>query len=550
MNKLRVIPLGGLGEIGKNMMALEYGDDIIVIDAGVLFPDENMPGIDLAIPDITYLLENYSKVRAILITHGHEDHIGALPWILPELDVPVYAPRLAHGLIKVKLREHGLLNNSELNVVEPHSPFQIGGLGVEFFRVCHSIPDAMGIAIRTPIGLVVHTGDFKIDHTPVDGRVMDFAALAEFSSEGVLLLCSDSTYAEIEGYTPSEQIVGATLDRVIGEAQGRVMVATFASLISRIQQIVDAALRHDRKVAVIGRSMINNVKMSRKMGYLDAPDGTIVSLNQARTIPPDKLVVVATGAQGEPTSALVRIANQEHPEIMIEPGDTVVISASPIPGNETLVSNTIDNLYRQGATVLYSRVAMVHVHGHGSKEELKMMLSMIKPRFFVPVHGEYRHLVAHAAIAQSTGIPLSDIFVLEDGDVLELSKDAGEVVDEIKSGLVYIRGQRRLDSNSEIFDERKRLARDGVVVIVASRSQVADGVTLKPEIISKGFLNGDESATLLKRASEEAQFVLEETASIGLDWAQSRDLIKDRVSKFLYEQGRVRPTILVHLRER
>ena len=550
MDKLRVIPLGGLGEIGKNMMALEYGDDIIVIDAGVLFPDENMPGIDLAIPDITYLLENYSKVRAILITHGHEDHIGALPWILPELDVPVYAPRLAHGLIKVKLREHGLLSNAELNVVEPHSPFKIGDLGVEFFRVCHSIPDAMGIAIRTPIGLVVHTGDFKIDHTPVDGRVMDFAALAEFSSEGVLLLCSDSTYAEIEGYTPSEQIVGATLDRVIGEAQGAVMVATFASLISRIQQIVDAALRHDRKVAVIGRSMINNVKMSRKMGYLDAPDGTIVSLNQARTIPPDKLVVVATGAQGEPTSALVRIANQEHPEIMIEPGDTVVISASPIPGNETLVSNTIDNLYRQGATVLYSRVAMVHVHGHGSKEELKMMLSMIKPRFFVPIHGEYRHLVAHAAIAQSTGIPGSDIFVLEDGDVLELSKDSGEVVDTIKSGLVYIRGQRRLDSNSEIFDERKRLARDGVVVIVASRSQVADGGTLKPEIISKGFLNGDESATLLKRASEEAQFVLEETASIGLDWAQSRDLIKDRVSKFLYEQGRVRPTILVHLRER
>lgn len=549
MNKLRVIPLGGLGEIGKNMMALEYGDDIIVIDAGVLFPDENMPGIDLAIPDITYLLENYSKVRAILITHGHEDHIGALPWILPELDVPVYAPRLAHGLIKVKLREHGLLNNSDLNVVEPHSPFKVGGLEVEFFRVCHSIPDAMGIAIRTPIGLVVHTGDFKIDHTPVDGQVMDFASLAEFSSEGVLLLCSDSTYAEIEGYTPSEQIVGSTLDRVIGEARGRVMVATFASLISRIQQIVDAALRHDRKVAVIGRSMINNVKMSRKMGYLDAPDGTIVSLNQARTIPPDKLVIVATGAQGEPTSALVRIANQEHPEIMIEPGDTVVISASPIPGNETLVSNTIDNLYRQGATVLYSRVAMVHVHGHGSKEELKMMLSMIKPRFFVPVHGEYRHLVAHAAIAQSTGIPISDVFVLEDGDVLELSTDVGEVVDAVKSGLVYIRGQRRLDSNSEIFDERKRLARDGVVVIVASRSQAADAGVLKPEIISRGFVGGDESATLLKRASEEAQFVLEETASIGLDWSQSRNLIKDRVSKFLYEQGRVRPTILVHLRE-
>jgi ribonuclease J len=331
----------------------------------------------------------------------------------------------------VKLREHGLLRDARLNVMEPGSPFRIGRFQVEFFRVCHSIPDAMGLAITTPAGLVIHTGDFKIDHTPADGKPTDFSALAELTSQGVLLMLSDSTYAEMEGYTASEQVVGEALDGVIRDAPGRVMVATFASLISRIQQVINAAERYDRRVAVVGRSMVNNVKMALNMGYLDADDGTVVSLSQARQLPLDEVVIVATGSQGEPTSALVRIANGEHQEIEVVPGDTVVISASPIPGNETVVAKTIDNLFRQGAEVLHSRIALVHVHGHASREELKMMLGLVKPTFFVPVHGEYRHLVAHASIARSMGVEESSAFVLEDGDVLELTPDSGEVTERV-----------------------------------------------------------------------------------------------------------------------
>ena len=460
---LRVIPLGGLGEIGRNMMALEYGNDIVVIDAGVMFPEEGMLGIDFVIPDITYLVENVDRVKAILITHGHEDHIGALPYVLQELDVPVYASRLTHGLITVKLREHKLLADSRLNVIEPHEPFGIGKLKVEFFRVCHSIPDAMGVAIRTPLGTVIHTGDFKIDHTPVDGKSTDFTSLARIVDEGALLLCSDSTYAEVEGYTLSEQLVGETLDRVIGDADGRVMVATFASLISRMQQVIDAAVKYDRKVTVVGRSMVNNVKMARNMGYLQVPDDVIIPMVEARRLADHNVLILATGAQGEPTSALVRIANGDHQDVEIVEGDTVIISASPIPGNETLVSRTIDNLLRQGAKVLYSRIAMVHVHGHASREELKLMLGLVKPKFFVPIHGEFRHLMAHAAIAESTGVERQNIFVLEDGDVLALEEERGEVVDDVPAGYVYVDGNRRWGTESTVLDERRRLSRDGVV---------------------------------------------------------------------------------------
>ena len=542
---LRVIPLGGLGEIGKNMMVIEYGNEAVVIDSGVLFPEENMPGVDFVIPDVTYLVENSDKVKAILITHGHEDHIGALPYVLDRLDVPVYSSRLTHGLITVKLRERGRLADARLNVVRPHEPFTIGKLGIEFFRVCHSIPDAMGIAVKTPLGYVIHTGDFKVDHTPVDGKGTDLSALARMAEEGVMLLCSDSTYAEVDGYTPSERVVGEALDREIARAQGRVMVATFASLISRVQQVVDAAVRYGRKVTVVGRSMANNVKMARNMGYLHVPDDTMISMNEARKLPHDEVVIIATGAQGEPTSALVRIANGEHQDVEIERGDTVIISASPIPGNETLVSRTIDNLLRQGARVLYSRVAMVHVHGHASREELKMMLSLVKPKFFVPVHGEYRHLVAHADIAVSLGIPPENTFVLEDGEVLELREDYGEVVDDVPAGHVYVDGHRTWDDTSKVLDERRRLASDGVVAFTVAIDRETGGFLNHPLVRSSGFLDADGSDHLLEEASEVVLDVLE-----GLNGNERRNgkiepKIKRAVSKYLYDETRMRPTIIV-----
>jgi ribonuclease J len=546
---LHVIPLGGLGEIGQNMMALEYDDEIVVIDAGVLFPESDMPGIDLAIPNITYLVENADKVRAILITHGHEDHIGALPYVLRELNVPVYASRLTHGLITVKLREHGVLRDARLNVVEPHTPFRIGKLRVEFFRVCHSIPDAMGIAITTPLGTVIHTGDFKIDHTPADGKATDFAALARIAEEGVLLLCSDSTYAEVKGYTESEKVVGESLDRAIGEAGGRVMVATFASLISRIQQVINAAVKYNRKVTVVGRSMSNNVKMALNMGYLEAPPGTVVSLNEANHLPNDRVIIIATGSQGEPTSALVRIANGEHSEISIEAGDTVVISASPIPGNETVVAKTIDNLYRKGANVLYSRIALVHVHGHASQEELKMMLSMVRPKFFVPVHGEHRHLIAHAGIAQSMGIPKENTFVLEDGDVLEIFEDYGEVVGRVPSGHVFVDGRRLWDKDSAVLRERRRLARDGVVAVMVNVDATSGKIVGEPSIVSSGFVELDESETLFENVSKLVVTSLEEAEVNALEFEEIRQSLSTTVSNFLYKETRSRPMVLVVIEE-
>tara|TARA_B100001750_G_scaffold242119_1_gene254956 strand:+ start:696 stop:2354 length:1659 start_codon:yes stop_codon:yes gene_type:complete len=544
---LRVIPLGGLGEIGRNMMALEYGNDIVVIDAGVMFPEEGMPGIDFVIPDISYLVENVDRVKAILITHGHEDHIGGLPYVLQELDVPVYASRLTHGLITVKLREHKLLADSRLNVIEPHEPFGIGKFKIEFFRVCHSIPDAMGVAIRTPLGTVIHTGDFKIDHTPVDGKSTDFTSLAQIVDEGALLLCSDSTYAEVEGYTPSEQLVGETLDRVIGDADGRVMVATFASLISRMQQVIDAAVKYDRKVTVVGRSMVNNVKMARSMGYLQVPDDVIISMAEARRLADHNVLILATGAQGEPTSALVRIANGDHQDVEIVEGDTVIISASPIPGNETLVSRTIDNLLRQGAKLLYSRIAMVHVHGHASREELKLMLGLVKPKFFVPIHGEFRHLTAHATIAESTGVERQNIFVLEDGDVLALWEERGEIVDDVPAGYVYVDGNRRWGTESTVLDERRRLSRDGVVILTVTMDRDSAELLKTPELTSRGFVDVLEIDDIFEKASDVAQKALEKTARKDAEWGEVEIELRREVARYLHDETGIRPLILTQI---
>ena len=542
---LTVIPLGGLGEIGQNMLALEYEDDIVVVDAGVLFPGEDTPGIDFAIPDISYLRENRDRVRAILITHGHEDHIGALPFVLAEIDAPVYASRLTHGLISVKLRERGMIRDARLNVVEPHTRFRVGSFQVEFFRVCHSIPDAMGLAIETPLGMVIHTGDFKIDHTPIDSQPMDFIALARLAGDGALLLLSDSTYAEVKGYTESEQVVGRALDRLIGEAPGRVMVATFASLISRVQHVVDSAVKYDRKVAVVGRSMANNVKMARKMGYLDVPDGVLVSTRDAARLPQERVVIVATGSQGEPTSALVRIANGEHRDVEVVQGDTVIISASPIPGNETLIAKTIDSLFMRGAQVYYSRIEMVHVHGHASQEELKMMLGLVRPRYFVPVHGEYRHLVAHAAIARSMGVPASNTFVLTDGDVLQIDSGGADVVGTVPVGRVYVDGRTLWDMHSEALDDRRRLARNGVVAVLLCVDDVTGEGLAEPAIVSSGFADLDESQHLFGKTAKIALQSLETETRYAIDWDRVEARVAGAVSDFLYEQTRRRPTVLV-----
>ena len=542
---LTVIPLGGLGEIGQNMLALEYEDDIVVVDAGILFPGEDTPGIDFAIPDITYLRENRDRVRAILITHGHEDHIGALPFVLAEIDVPVYSSRLAHGLISVKLRERGMIRDARLNVVEPHTRFRVGAFQVEFFRVCHSIPDAMGIAIESPLGMVIHTGDFKIDHTPIDSQPMDFIALSRLAGDGALLLLSDSTYAEVKGYTESEQVVAQALDRLIGEAPGRVMVATFASLISRVQQVVDSAVKYDRKVAVVGRSMANNVKMARKMGYLDAPDGVLVSTRDAARLPNERVVIMATGSQGEPTSALVRIANGEHRDVEVVAGDTVIISASPIPGNETLIAKTIDSLFMRGAQVYYSRVEMVHVHGHASQEELKMMLRLVRPRYFVPVHGEYRHLVAHASIARSMGVPASNTFVLTDGDVLQIDSSGADVVGSVPAGRLYVDGRMLWNMYSETLDERRRLSRNGVVAVLLCVDDVTGEALAEPAIVSSGFTDLDESQYLFGKTAKIALQSLETETRYAIDWDRVEARVAGAVSDFLYEQTRRRPTVLV-----
>jgi len=461
-----------------------------------------MFGVDLIIPDVSYLMERLDKVRAILITHGHEDHIGALPFILPKLQCPVYAPRLAHGLITAKLKERRTSRDSVVNPIDPGVVHQIGeAFEVSWFRVCHSIPDAMGIAIGTPLGTVIHTGDFKIDHTPVDGRIFDLPSLAHYGDDGVLLLCSDSTYAEVPGYTTSERVVGEALDRAIGEAEGRVLVATFASLVSRVQQVVDAADKYGRKVSIVGRSMVDTVKVATELGYLKVPEGTLVPLDETRRLSPEKVVLMTTGSQGEPTSALVRIAKQEHRDVNIESGDTVIISATPIPGNELPVSHTIDNLLRQGAKVLYDRIATVHVHGHASQEELKLVLRLVRPKYFVPVHGEFRHLTSHAQLAWDLDVAKDGIFVMEDGDVLELSEDGSRMDEHISAGPIFVDGLTTRDVQSPVLGERRSLSKDGVVVVVVTTDKKNGKLVGDPAAVASGFLDESETGTLFEELS-------------------------------------------------
>jgi len=542
--RLKVIPLGGLGEIGKNMMVMEYEDDIIIIDAGLMFPEEGMFGIDLVIPDISYLLEKREKIRGIIVTHGHEDHIGALPYLLPQLDVPVYSTKLTRGLISVKLKERRALTGADLRVVSFGAKVTLGKFRVEFFPVCHSIPDAAGLIIHTPVGTVIHSGDFKLDYTPVGGEPTALSRLAQLGGQGVLLLLSDSTYAELPGYTPSERVVGETLDRVIAEAPGRVIITTFSSLVSRVQQVIDAAARHQRRVFIVGRSMSDTARMALELGYLHAPDGILARLDELRGMPRNQIVFVTTGSQGEPTSALVRMANRDHRQVHILRGDTVVISATPVPGNEGVVNRTVDNLFKQGAQVLYDKVAPVHVHGHASQEELKLLLNLVKPRFFMPIHGEYRHLSFHAKLARSVGIPKDSIFVLEDGDILEINPQAGKITGKVTSSNVYVDGLSVGDIGSVVLRDRRMLSKDGIVMVIIAINRQTGKLVGRPDIVSRGFVDTRESKDMLDESRDLVARVLDHGGARPADWGFTNTKVRDILNKFYYEQTRRHPMVL------
>ncbi len=541
-NKLRIIPLGGLGEIGKNMMVLELPNDMILIDAGLMFPEEEMLGVDLVIPDISYVRERRKKLRAIIITHGHEDHTGALPYVLRELRAPIYCTRLTRGLISVKLKEHKLLKEADLRMVSPGDKIRLGAFQVEFVRVTHSIPDSCGLAIRTPVGTVIHSGDFKLDHTPVMGEPTDLPRWAELGNQGVLLLLSDSTYAESTGYTPSEQVVGESLNRIMATAPGRVIVATFASLISRVQQVIDAADRNGRRVFITGRSMVGNVQMALELGYLSAPKNVLAPIDQLSRTRPEKVAIISTGSQGEPTSALVRMASRDHRHVQIAPGDTVVLSSSPIPGNEMLINRTIDNLGRLGAHILYSRIADVHVHGHAAQEELKMLLSLVNPRFFVPIHGEYRHLMTHVRLAQTMGLAQDNTFILEDGDILELDGTGGKVIGRAAADHVYVDGLA-VGVNQVVLRDRQRLASDGIIVVILTVDKHTGRLVGQPDVVAKGFMDTEGAEEILATSRKRVTQALK-----GADHhSESADVsarVRDALAKYLYHETRTRPMIL------
>ncbi len=546
---LRVIPLGGLGDIGRNMMLYEQGDDVIAVDVGLMFPDEHMPGVDLVIPDWSYLLRDAERLRAVFLTHGHEDHIGALPFLMRALRdrgeplPPVFCTRLTRGLVQVKLREHRLLDETHVQVIEPGQTIEAGSFSVEPFAVSHSIPDSVGFIIHTGLGPVVHTGDFKIDHTPVMGQHTDLTRLAEIGREGVLLLAADSTYAEIEGHTPSEQTVAEALDRVIGDAPGRVIVATFASLISRVQMVIDAAARYDLRVFVTGRSMVNNVQMARELGYLDVPDGILMNVREMREHPDSRTVVISTGAQGEPTAALTRMANGDHQHIAITEGDTVVLSSNPIPGNEALVDRNIDNLFRAGARVVYNRIAPVHVRGHAAREELKIIHRLVQPRHFIGIHGEHRHLVMHHDLAVDLGIDGDDAFVLSDGDVLEIRVDGASVVDKVSADYVYVDGIGIGDIDHIVLRDRRRLAAEGVCVVVVAVDRRRGKLAGVPQVLSQGFVGPEEEDLITERVR---QLVADLAGGEGgrFDWTDWRETLENEVARLLYRETHRRPLVL------
>ncbi len=541
--KLKIIPLGGVGEIGKNMTVIEYGSDIIVVDCGMSFPDEEMPGIDVVIPDMTYIEKNAANVRGILITHGHEDHIGAVPYALQKLNVPVYATKLTIALIEQKLTEIKV-DHADLNCVSPGDTIRLGCFSVEFIKTSHSIAGACALAINTPIGTLIHTGDFKVDYTPIDGEPIDIARLAYYGSRGVLALMSDSTNVENEGHTPSERGIGKTFEHCFDKAKGRVIVATFASNIYRIQQIADVAISFGRVVCFQGRSMVKIAEIAKELGYLQLPDESVVEVGQLKKYRDDQICVITTGSQGEPMSGLFRMANSSH-KVNVGKGDMVIISASSIPGNEKSVGRVINQLYQHGAKVIYERMADVHVSGHACKEELKLMLTLTKPKFFIPVHGEARHLYQHKELAEELGIPEEDIFVTEIGDVVELTRNKGRIAGSVTAGSVMVDGSGVGDIGNVVLRDRKLLSEDGIFTVVITLNKQTGALLAQPEILSRGFVYEKNSEELLKETRElvkakAAQFEKNHRSS----WSSIKNDIRNSIKNYLYERTKRRPMVM------
>ncbi|AUM95183.1 TPA: ribonuclease J [Clostridium botulinum] len=544
-DSIKIIPLGGLGEIGKNITAFEYENEIVIIDCGISFPDEEMYGVDLVIPDITYLLNNKDKVKAIFLTHGHEDHIGSLPYILQQLNRPVYGTALTLGIVENKLREHNMLSDCELNKVEAGDIVELKNLKVEFIRNTHSIADSCSIAIHTPVGVILHTGDFKIDYTPIDGLVMDFHRIAELGKKGVLLLMADSTNVQRKGHTISEKSIGETLTKIFSNAKGRVIVATFASNIHRMQQIVDASIEYGRKVAFSGRSMENISKVAMDLGYLHIPETYLITVDEMKNYPNEQITIITTGSQGEPMAALARIAYSNHRKIAIEPKDLFIISASPIPGNEKLISRVINELFKKGADVIYEALEEVHVSGHAYEEELKLIHTLVHPKYFMPVHGEYRHLKRHVDLAMELGMERENIFSLETGQVLEISHEEAKVSGKVRTGSIFVDGIGVGDVGNIVLRDRRYLAQDGMLTIVVTLEKESYSVIAGPDVITRGFIYVKESEALINEVKEIVKEELENCLENKIiEWYVLKSNIKKSVEKYLYEKTKRRPIVL------
>lgn len=543
--KVKIVPLGGINEIGKNITAIEYKEDIVVIDCGLKFPDDDMFGIDIVIPDVSYLLKNKDRVRGIFLTHGHEDHIGALPYVLKQLNVPIYGTKLTLGIVETKLKEHGLLSTTEMITVKPRDTIKLNNVSVEFIKTNHSIADSVAIAVHTPLGAVLHTGDFKIDYTPIDGEIMDFARFAELGKKGVLVMLADSTNVERAGYTMSEKTVGESFIRLFDNAKGRIIVATFASNIHRIQQIITAAQIYGKKVAVSGRSMENIVQVAIELGYLTIEKDVFISVDQISKYPNEKVVIITTGSQGEPMSALARMAASEHKKINIVEGDTVIISATPIPGNEKLVSKVINQLFKKGAEVIYESLEKVHVSGHACQEELKLMQRLVKPRFFMPVHGEYRHLKQHGELAINLGLSEKNVLIPENGDVIEVTRKGIKKSCTVSAGQVFVDGLGVGDVGNIVLRDRKHLSQDGILTVVVTMERHTANVIAGPDIISRGFVYVRESEGLMDEAKELVRKVLKDCEEKNItDWATLKSRMRDELRELLYEKTKRKPMIL------